>query len=117
MNRNPWHRRLLLTGVAVMVFGVLDPLEGSIAVVLGAVLTAVAAGLARSPYRRMPYWAAVLVSIGVAALFLLSAAGGFGGESGRSVWWALAILPYPVGWVLAVAGAARCLWRPPATPT
>ena len=102
MRKARWTRGLLAAGLAVMIFGALDPLEGSVAILLGAILAAFGAWLARSPYRTLPYWALGLVSIGVAALFAMSSMGGIGGTSGRSLWWGLTILPYPVGWVLAL---------------
>jgi hypothetical protein len=107
-----WSRWLIAAGLAVMIFGALDPLEGSIAILLGAVLVAVGAALVRSPYRTLPYWALGLLTLGVATLFGMSAVGGIGGTSGRSLWWGLTLLPYPVGWVLGLVGAARCLLAP-----
>jgi hypothetical protein len=35
----------------------------------------------------------------------MSALGGIGGDTGRSYWWALLFLPYPVGWIMALTGA------------
>lgn len=40
----------------------------------------------------------MLAAGGVGWLFILSAMGGFGGDTGRGAWWALTILPYPIGW-------------------
>ena len=49
------------------------------------------------------------VALGVATLWAMSALGGVGGDTGRSIWWLLVLLPYPVGWILAVVLAARTL--------
>ena len=38
--------------------------------------------------------------LGVLALWILSALGGFGGESYLSYGWGVLILPYPVGWMM-----------------
>jgi hypothetical protein len=57
-----------------------------------------------------------LIAVGVAALFGLSAIGGFGGPSGRSMWWGLLLLPYPIGWVIGLLGAVQCLRAKPAGP-
>ena len=46
---------------------------------------------------------------GVAALFGLSALGGIGGDSGRSMWWAVLLVPYVTGWVLALVESVRVL--------
>ena len=43
----------------------------------------------------------------------MSALGGLGGESGRTIWWGLVLLPYPVGWVMGVIGAIRRLREAP----
>ncbi len=43
------------------------------------------------------------------ALWGMSAIGGIGGSTGRSMWWALVLLPYPVGWVMGFAGVIRAL--------
>ncbi|HSL22020.1 MAG TPA: hypothetical protein VK886_10830 [Vicinamibacterales bacterium] len=104
------HRRariLVIVGLAAMLIGVIDPLEGSIVILAGAVLVAVGAGLARSPHRTSQYVSLLLVAIGVAALWGVSVMGGFGGSTGRSSWWALLMLPYPIGWLLGVVGALR----------
>lgn len=106
------HRRariLVIVGLAAMLIGVIDPLEGSIVILAGAVLVAVGAGLARSPHRTSLYVSLLLVAIGVAALWGVSVMGGFGVSTGRSNWWALLMLPYPIGWLLGVVGALRQL--------
>lgn len=89
-------RWLTHLGGAALLAGAIDPLEGSIVCLLGAGLLAVAA-----PLRRRLTVLGMLTA-GVAALWILSAAGGIGGPSGRSAWWALTLLPYPAGWALAV---------------
>ena len=56
-------------------------------------------------------WAFILIAVGVAAMFALSAVGGIGGKSGHSMWWGMLILPYPVGWLMALAGGVAGLVR------
>ena len=51
-------------------------------------------------------WAFLLIAVGVCAMFALSAVGGIGGRSGHSMWWGILILPYPLGWLTALLGAA-----------
>lgn len=97
---------LVLLGLALMLVGALDPLEGSLVILPGAGLVAVGAGLARSPQRVITYWAFVLVAVGVQALWLLNAMGGL---AVRSFWWTLVIVPYPVGWVMALASVVQLL--------
>lgn len=49
----------------------------------------------------------------------VSAIGGIRGNTGRSVWWALALMPYPVGWLLGLVFGMRRLrgYGPMATST
>lgn len=100
---------LVFLGVSAMVGGFIDPLEGSIVIVAGIVMVTIGAALTHSRHTRMLSWSLALVGIGVGALWGLSAVGGFGGTTGRSYWWGLLILPYPIGWIAGLVGAARKL--------
>jgi len=111
-----WSRILAVVGFVVVLLGALDPLEGSLLILPGTGLLALAAWLGRSRYRTLLYWSFALVAIGVGVMWGLSAVGGLGGSTGRSMWWALLLLPYPVGWVMAVVGAIRRLRETP-TPS
>lgn len=102
-----WPRLLVIVGLVAMVLGALDPLEGSLVILAGAGLAALGAWLGNSLHRMLVYWSFALVAVGVGALWGLSAVGGFGGKTGRSNWWGLVLLPYPVGWILGLLGANR----------
>lgn len=104
-----WPRRLIGLGLLAMVVGALDPLEGSLVILPGAGLSALGGRLGNNRYRHTMYWAFGLTVWGVAALWWLSALGGFGGDSDRSVWWGFAALPFPVGWVMALVSAVAGL--------
>jgi hypothetical protein len=108
-----WPRGLVIAGLAAIALGTLDPLEGSVVILGGIALVTLGAFLAHSPLRSRMYMALALAVIGVGALWGLSAVGGIGGNSGRSMWWAVTMLPYPVAWVLAIAGAIQSLRRKP----
>jgi hypothetical protein len=54
-------------------------------------------------------WSLALVAVGVAALFVLSWFGGVGGPRGHSWWWALVLVPYPVGWVTGLVAGVMAL--------
>jgi hypothetical protein len=110
MNTN-WSRRLEMVGLVLMVGGVIDPLEGSVVILAGTLLSTLGAFLSRTRYR-LPLVAFTTTAVGVAALFALSAIGGVGGTSGRSIWWLLLCVPYPVGWILGIVGAGRNLRQP-----
>lgn len=104
---------MVIAGLTAMIFGALDPLEGSLVILPGTGLAAFGTRLANSRYRMLLYWAFALVAVGVGALWGLSALGGFGGDSGRSSWWGLVLLPYPVGWAMGLIGAFRQLREGP----
>lgn len=101
-----WSRLLKIVGAVAMVVGTLDPMEGSLLILPGSGLVALGTFLGGSDRRTVLYWvwAFILIAGGVGALFGLSALGGIGGTSGRSMWWGLLILPYPIGWLMALAG-------------
>jgi len=98
-------RVLCIVGLAGMLLGMLDPLEGSGAILAGTGLVALGAFLGKSRFRRLMYWSLVLVFIGVAALWISSAVGGVGGDTGHPEWWGLLFVPYAVGGVMGLVGA------------
>jgi hypothetical protein len=102
-----------------MVIGAIDPLEGSLIILPGTGMVALGALLGKSRYRKFLYWSFALVAVGVGALFGVSALGGFGGRSGLSLWWTIVILPYPIGWIMAIVGAIKRLREgsKPSVPT
>jgi hypothetical protein len=75
----------------------------------GGGLVALGARLRESTYLTHLTWCVAMLAIGVAALWALSAVGGFGGTSGRSYLWGLLIVPYPVGWLAGLIGGVRAL--------
>jgi len=108
-----WSRILVALGGIAMLLGTLDPLEGSLLILPGSGMVALGMFLGNGERRRLRYWfwVFVLIAVGVGALFGLSAVGGIGGKSGHSMWWGLLMLPYPVGWIMALAGAISALIR------
>jgi hypothetical protein len=107
--RNRWSRVLVVVGLAAMLIGAIDPLEGSLIILPGSVLLTVGALLAGTRYKKLILWSFALVAVGIAALWGLSSVGGFGGPGGRSNWWALTLAPYAAGWFMGVAGAILSL--------
>lgn len=111
--RNTWSRVLIITGGIAMIVGAIDPLEGSVVILVGSVLVLLGVALGVHERRVLTYWGAAvaLIALGVATMFALSTAGGFGGDTGRSMWWALAITPYPVGWLMGIVDLLARLIR------
>ena len=102
-------RTLVIAGLVLMLAGALDPLEGSVVILGGSALAAAGAFFGKSRRYRLQVTASVLIAIGVAALFGLSALGGAGGSTGRSMWWLAICVSYPVGWVIGLVGAVALL--------
>ena len=111
--RKLWRRILLIAGGIAMLLGTLDPLEGSLLLLPGSGLIVLGLFVGKSEHRLLRYWVWVfiLMLVGVGALFGLSAVGGFGGTSRLSIWWGLLLLPYPVAWIMGLAGAISALIR------
>jgi hypothetical protein len=95
-----WLQVAYYVGIALFLFGSLDPLEGSVLIALASLILAGVTHLFNDPHSKYYRLAAWLILPGVSCLFLLSSMGGFGGESGLSAFWGLLLLPYPAGWLL-----------------
>lgn len=91
-------RIILYLGIVAVILGAADPLEGSIAIVVGSALISISTFLSKDCQWKKFLWATFMILIGVIYMFYVSSLGGFGGTSSRSWWWAFPILPYPVGW-------------------
>jgi len=93
-----------VTGNIAMLAGAIDPLEGSIVILLGGglILFGTYFGNVTRRFLILRIWVFILLIAGVAALWGLSALGGFGGTSELSNWWGLLILPYPIGWFMGI---------------
>ncbi len=112
-SRSLWSRILKVVGGIAMLLGTLDPLEGSVLLLAGSGSVVLGMHLGGKDRRTVLYWlwVFILIAVGVGAMFVLSAYGGIGGKSGHSMWWGLLLLPYPVGWFLALAGGVVGLVR------
>ena len=98
-------RILFLIGVIAMMVGPLDPLEGSVLILIGSALVALGTWLGNQARSLVIYraWLFGMIACGILAMFVISHLGGVGGPSGRSIWWLLVMLPYPIGWLLEMA--------------
>jgi hypothetical protein len=112
-SRMVWSRILKVVGGISVSVGTLDPLEGSLLILPGSGLIALGIYLGGRDRRTVLYWtcAFILITVGVGAMFALSAVGGIGGKSGHSMWWGVLILPYPLGWLMALVGGVVGLVR------
>lgn len=113
MKRNArWSRTLVIVGLVAMLAGILDPMEGSLVILAGIAVAALGVWLGHARQEKLLYWSLALVVAGVGALWGLSSVGGFGANTGRSNWWGLLVLPYPVGWIMGLFAVRRWLRRP-----
>jgi hypothetical protein len=110
--RSVWSRVLIIVGSIAMLAGAVDPMEGSLVILPGSGLVALGTFLGHSERRLIAYRLGVfiLIAIGVGALWGLSQVGGFGGHSGRSMWWGVLILPYLIGWSMGIWGPGSARW-------
>jgi hypothetical protein len=89
-------------GVVALIIGAIDPLEGSVLIVAGSALLALATWLSRDRHWKFFLASFIMIVVGVLAMFYLSSLGGFGGTSTLSWWWGTLILPYPLAWIATV---------------
>jgi hypothetical protein len=104
-----WSHILLIIGFIAMLIGMIDPLEGSVIIFAGICIVVLGAFLCKSRRRLILYIAFGLIAVGVGLLFWLSSLGGVGDNTGRSYWWLLIVLPYPLGWILGIIGSIQML--------
>jgi hypothetical protein len=102
---------LVIVGLAALLLGALDPLDGCIVILAGSALVYIGARLRKSRYHLLLGAGLVLVLLGVAAMFVLGRLGGVGGRSQHSTWWLLLMLPYPIGWLMALAGTVALVGK------
>jgi hypothetical protein len=107
-----WSRILIIVGSIAMLVGALDPMEGSVVILPGSGLVALGTFIGQSERRLIAYrvWVFILIAIGVGAMWGLTWVGGFGGNSGRSMWWGVMILPYLIGWSMGIWGPGSPRW-------
>jgi hypothetical protein len=110
--RSLWSRILVIVGSIAMLVGAVDPMEGSVIILPGSGLVALGTFLSQSQRRWIAYriWVFILIAIGVGAMWGLTMVGGFGGNSGRSMWWGALILPYLIGWSMGIWGPGSPRW-------
>jgi hypothetical protein len=95
-------RTLYIIGVIAMIIGALDPMEGSVIILGGNVLLVISLFMTNDRHKMHFLISLIMIAFAVAYLYYISSLGGFGGNSSRSWWWGVPILPYPVGWIFAM---------------
>ncbi len=110
--KEPLVRFLLIAGYAAMLIGAIDPMEGSLLILPGSGLVALGTYFDDAERKIFIYrlWVFILILIGVGALFGFTMLGGIGGTTAYSIWWALLIVPYPIGWFMGTWGPDSPRW-------
>ncbi len=103
---------MVVIGSIGLLVGALDPLEGSILILIGSGLAALGTLFGQAEPRLVRYRTLVfvLIVLGAGAMWGLSARGGIGGKSGLSMWWGLLLLPYLIGYPMAITGPGHPRW-------
>ncbi len=96
-----WKGLLYTVGILNIFLGALDPLEGSILIVIGSILITVYKYLRGDQHKKIFLASCVMIVVGVGYMFYLSTLGGIGPDN-KSWWWIIPVIPYPVGWLLTV---------------
>ena len=102
MKKIQWIRILYIIGIVAMIIGAIDPLEGSVVIFFGSLCITVSTIPGKQRYWKIFLGSSLMILTGMVFLFLLSSLGGFGGNSKLSWWWSILILPYPIGWLIAI---------------
>lgn len=105
---------MFIIGVAAMILGTLDPLEGSVLILGGTFLMLLTTYLLQDRQWKLFLASFLMILTGVFFLFYFSSLGGFGGKSELSWWWGTLILPYPAGWLMNVVVLIRKAIQKPA---
>jgi hypothetical protein len=96
-----WEKVAFVLGIVLLVIGALDPLEGSVVIVIGSFMLALTSNLLNDRYKKLFFYTFLMILTGVFFLFFFSSFGGFG-EGHLSYWWGLLILSYPIGWLSSI---------------
>lgn len=102
MKKINWPRVIYIIGIIALIIGAIDPLEGSILILIGSVLITLSTFLMHDHYRKIFLASLIMILLGIVYMFYTSSLGGFGGPDNLSFWWALPILPYPLGWLMTI---------------
>lgn len=112
MNTQKLASVLFTIGGIGMLVGGLEPLEGCLLILVGSGSMAIGAYLTDADRRQLHFRVGIFVAVtfGVAAILGMSALGGIGGQTGRSMWWGVLSLPYLLGWSLGIWGPGSPRW-------
>ncbi|HML84909.1 MAG TPA: hypothetical protein PKE52_07105 [Bacteroidales bacterium] len=103
---------LYYLGVTALLLGAIDPLEGSILIASGATLLTAVSLFKKDRHKTIFLLSTIGILLGVGLMWFFSSLGGFGGNSGRPMWYGVFLLPYPLGWLAIVITLLVRLFKP-----
>jgi hypothetical protein len=99
---NNWTRVVYILGLIALCICAIDPMEGSVGILIGSILVALSSFLAKDRHWKIFMYSALAIIVGVFFLWLFSWFGGIGEKSQYSSWWIITMLPYPAGWLTII---------------
>jgi hypothetical protein len=93
---------LYYLGLFSLFLGSLDPLEGSILILIGFIFISIFMKVTHNKFAKYFIFASSISGIGIFFMFYFSFLGGFFGNSTLNKWYLLLLLPYPLGWLLFI---------------
>ena len=93
---------LYYLGLFSLFLGSLDPLEGSILILMGFIFISIFMKVTHNKFAKYFIFASSISGIGIFFMFYFSFLGGFFGNSTLNKWYLLLLLPYPLGWLLFI---------------
>jgi hypothetical protein len=106
---------LFIIGAVALIIGAIDPLEGSAVIGAGSIIMTIAAISRHDRHRKLFLLFSGLIAFGIAFMIFFSSFGGFG-KGALSWWWAILVLPYPLGWIGSVGLLIARAFNKPKAP-
>ena len=97
-----WTRVVYIVGVVALCLCAIDPMEGSVGILIGSILVALSTFITKDRHWKIFMYCAVAIIVGVFFLWFFSWQGGIGDKSKYSMWWIITMLPYPAGWLTTI---------------
>lgn len=111
LNPETWLKIGFYAGLLLVFLGVLQPLRGALSVVFGSMLIAGVTYKYRDPQHIYYRFAALLIFIGVTALWVRYYLSEIDVETALLKGWGILILAYPIGWLfILVLLFVRLFW-------
>ncbi len=112
-----WLRVVYIAGVVAMCLSSIDPMEGSVGILVGSILVALSTFLTKDRHWKVFIYSTFAIIVGVFFLWLFTWLGGIGGNSRYSLWWGITMIPYPLGWLVTIVLLIARIFKKPVQET